>query len=162
MALRGRPPATRARVLGYIQAHGPCNIAEIVRGTGASRRHIHRLLRAQEKAAPPIFVTYEKSFRKGNWNAGVREGHGMGLGLYTSERSGRRRQGDIIATGANISDKTILDQDHNYITECAIASDRLLHRMIETGQHWLTPDQANAICIAKGWDHLIGPMRVAA
>lgn len=43
---RGRPPLTRARVLTYWRKHGPCSITQIERGTGASRRHVIRLLRA--------------------------------------------------------------------------------------------------------------------
>lgn len=43
---RGRPPATRARVLGYIEKHKPETIMQIVRATGADRRHIYRILAA--------------------------------------------------------------------------------------------------------------------
>jgi len=47
---KGRPPLTRARVLNYWDKHGPCSITQIERGTGASRRHIIRLLVAAKKA----------------------------------------------------------------------------------------------------------------
>lgn len=46
----GRPPLTRARVLAYWGKHGPCPIMQIVRGTGADRRHVQRIVRAAEKA----------------------------------------------------------------------------------------------------------------
>lgn len=38
----------------------------------------------------------------------------------------------------------------------------MLRRMIETGHHWLTPEQTNAICLDKGWGHLAGPVQAAA
>jgi hypothetical protein len=47
---KGRPPVTRARVLTYWRKHGPCSIAQVERGTGASRRHVIRLLVAASKA----------------------------------------------------------------------------------------------------------------
>jgi len=48
---RGRPALTRARVLHYIQAHQPGTIMQIVRATGADRRHVQRMVRALENAA---------------------------------------------------------------------------------------------------------------
>lgn len=45
---RGRPPVTRARVLNYIETHPGCSIMQIVRGTGADRRHVQRMMRALE------------------------------------------------------------------------------------------------------------------
>jgi len=48
--MRGRPPATRARVLNYWAKHGPCSVMQVVRGTGADRRHVQRIMRAVEKA----------------------------------------------------------------------------------------------------------------
>lgn len=86
----------------------------------------------------------------------------MSLGLYVSDHTGRRRQGNITATGANIGDGTITSQDQRYRAECEIASDTMLRRMIETGHHWLTPEQTNAICLDKGWGHLAGPVQAAA
>ena len=50
MSARGRPAVTRARVLNYWRDHGPCSIMQIVRVTGADRRHVQRLMRAAEKA----------------------------------------------------------------------------------------------------------------
>lgn len=47
---RGRPALTRARVLNYWRTHGPCPIMQIVRATGADRRHVQRLMRAAEKS----------------------------------------------------------------------------------------------------------------
>lgn len=46
--MRGRPALTRARVMGYIAAHPGCSIMQIVRGTGADRRHVQRMIRAIE------------------------------------------------------------------------------------------------------------------
>lgn len=43
---RGRPPVTRQRVLNYIEKHRPETIMQIVRATGADRRHIYRILMA--------------------------------------------------------------------------------------------------------------------
>lgn len=50
MGKAGRPPLTRARVLTYWRKHGPCSITQIERGTGASRRHIIRLLVSAQRA----------------------------------------------------------------------------------------------------------------
>lgn len=47
--MRGRPPATRARVMLYVERHGPCSIMQIVRATGADRRHVQRMMRAIER-----------------------------------------------------------------------------------------------------------------
>lgn len=47
--MRGRPPVTRARVLNYIESHHPISIMQIVRATGADRRHVQRMVRALEK-----------------------------------------------------------------------------------------------------------------
>lgn len=44
--MRGRPPVTRARVMGYIEANRPATIMQVVRATGADRTHIYRILRA--------------------------------------------------------------------------------------------------------------------
>lgn len=44
--MRGRPPITRARVLNYIDTHQPKTIMQIVRATGADRRHVYRILHA--------------------------------------------------------------------------------------------------------------------
>lgn len=41
---RGRPPVTRARVLGYIAEHPGCSIMQIVRCTGADRSYLKRIL----------------------------------------------------------------------------------------------------------------------
>ena len=56
MAERGRPPVTRARVLHYIEAHNPATIMQIVRATGADRRHVQRMVRALEKSTGLIFA----------------------------------------------------------------------------------------------------------
>lgn len=48
--MRGRPPVTRARVLNYWNAHGPCPIMQVCRATGADRRHVQRMMRALEKS----------------------------------------------------------------------------------------------------------------
>lgn len=56
MAERGRPPLTRARVLSYWRKHGPCTIMQIVRATGADRRHVQRIIRAAEKAGQLNFA----------------------------------------------------------------------------------------------------------
>lgn len=47
---RGRPPATRTRVMNYWREHGPCSIMQVCRATGADRRHVQRMFRAAEKA----------------------------------------------------------------------------------------------------------------
>lgn len=44
MNARGRPPVTRARVLTYWRKHGPCSIMQVVRGTGAERSHVKRII----------------------------------------------------------------------------------------------------------------------
>ncbi len=44
--MRGRPPVTRARVLSYIEKHQPKTIMQVVRATGADRRHVYRILMA--------------------------------------------------------------------------------------------------------------------
>lgn len=44
--MRGRPPATRQRVLNYIETHHPATVMQIVRATGADRMHIYRILHA--------------------------------------------------------------------------------------------------------------------
>lgn len=46
--MRGRPPITRERVLNYIASHPGCSIMQIVRCTGADRRHVQRMMRAIE------------------------------------------------------------------------------------------------------------------
>lgn len=43
--MRGRPPLTRNRVLSYWRVHGPCPVMQVVRDTGADRRHIRRILK---------------------------------------------------------------------------------------------------------------------
>lgn len=43
---RGRPPVTRKRVLTYIERARPKTVMQIVRATGADRRHVRRILRA--------------------------------------------------------------------------------------------------------------------
>jgi hypothetical protein len=53
---RGRPPLTRARVLTYWRKHGPCPIMQIVRATGAERRHVQRIVRAAENAGHMNFA----------------------------------------------------------------------------------------------------------
>lgn len=53
---KGRPPVTRARVLNYIEAHHPETIMQIVRATGADRRHVQRMVRSLEKIRGPIFA----------------------------------------------------------------------------------------------------------
>lgn len=58
---RGRPAVTRARVLNYWREHGPCSIMQIVRVTGADRRHVQRLMRAHEKM---IAVNFAASLHK--------------------------------------------------------------------------------------------------
>ncbi len=42
---RGRPPATRQRVLTYWAKHGPCNIMQVSRVTGAERAHVYKILK---------------------------------------------------------------------------------------------------------------------
>jgi DNA-binding IclR family transcriptional regulator len=54
--MRGRPPVTRQRVLTYLEKHPGCSIMQIVRGTGADRRHVQRMMRALEKMDAPIFA----------------------------------------------------------------------------------------------------------
>lgn len=54
MAERGRPPLTRARVLTYWRKHGPCSITQVARGTGASRRHVIRLLTSASRCGEII------------------------------------------------------------------------------------------------------------
>lgn len=44
--MRGRPPVTRNRVLTYWRKHGPCPLMQVVRATGADRRHVQRIMRA--------------------------------------------------------------------------------------------------------------------
>lgn len=56
MSMRGRPAVTRARVLGYIADYGPCSIRYLCRMTGADRRHVQRIIRAEEKMHGPIFA----------------------------------------------------------------------------------------------------------
>lgn len=56
MAIKGRPPITRARVINYLSDHPGCSIMQIVRATGAHRRHVQRLIRAQEKCCGAIFA----------------------------------------------------------------------------------------------------------
>ena len=53
--MRGRPAITRARVLNYIEAHRPTSIMQIVRATGADRRHVQRMVRSLEKMHGPDF-----------------------------------------------------------------------------------------------------------
>lgn len=53
---RGRPPATRNRVLNYWAKHGPCPIMQIVRATGSDRRHVQRIMRAAEKCGALNFT----------------------------------------------------------------------------------------------------------
>lgn len=53
---RGRPALTRARVLNYINTHKPGTIMQIVRATGADRRHVQRMVRALEKSQGLIFA----------------------------------------------------------------------------------------------------------
>jgi hypothetical protein len=38
-------------VLNYLAEHPGCSIMQIVRGTGADRRHVQRMMRAIEKNA---------------------------------------------------------------------------------------------------------------
>lgn len=49
--MRGRPPSTRIKVMTYWRKHGPCSIMQIVRDTGADRRHVQRIMRAIGKPA---------------------------------------------------------------------------------------------------------------
>lgn len=56
MAKRGRPPLTRARVMTYCRKHWPCKIMQIVRATGAERRHVQRIIRAAEKSGDLNFA----------------------------------------------------------------------------------------------------------
>lgn len=51
---RGRPPVTRARVLGYTAKHWPCSVMQIVRATGAARSHVQRILRQSQGLKFPI------------------------------------------------------------------------------------------------------------
>ena len=44
---RGRPPVTRARVLGYIEKQRPATVMQIVRATGADRARVYRILWAE-------------------------------------------------------------------------------------------------------------------
>ena len=48
--MRGRPPVTRARVLNYWEAHGPCSIRQMCRAMQVDRSDIKRIMRAAEKA----------------------------------------------------------------------------------------------------------------
>ena len=57
--MRGRPPVTRERVLAYIEANDPDTLMQVVRETGADRRHVQRIVRAAEKMlGEPIFAAY--------------------------------------------------------------------------------------------------------
>ena len=40
----------------YIDAHQPATIMQVVRATGADRRHVQRMVRALEKIRGPIFA----------------------------------------------------------------------------------------------------------
>ena len=66
MAGRGRPPLTRARVLTYVRKHAPCSIMQIVRATGADRRHVQRIVRAGEKLSQPIFTAVPNASKSHN------------------------------------------------------------------------------------------------
>lgn len=44
--MRGRPAVTRARVLGYIEAHNPETVAQIARALSVDRSQVYRVLRA--------------------------------------------------------------------------------------------------------------------
>lgn len=54
--MRGRPALTRARVLHYCETHKPSTMMQIVRATGAERRHVQRIIRAAEKSGITIFA----------------------------------------------------------------------------------------------------------
>lgn len=56
--MRGRPPITRARVLNYIETHPGCSIMQIVRGTGADRRHVQRMMRSLEAAEKNVVAEF--------------------------------------------------------------------------------------------------------
>lgn len=57
--LRGRPPVTRRRVLTYIRRHQPNTIMQIVRATGADRRHVQRIIRAIEaQTGEPLLAVH--------------------------------------------------------------------------------------------------------
>jgi DNA-binding IclR family transcriptional regulator len=43
-------------VLNYLAEHPGCSIMQIVRGTGADRRHVQRMMRAAEKSHGMIFA----------------------------------------------------------------------------------------------------------
>ena len=46
---RGRPPATRARVMNYWREHGMCSNRQTANAMGTSIRHVVRIRRAVEK-----------------------------------------------------------------------------------------------------------------
>lgn len=52
--MRGRPPATRARVLNYWAKHAPCTVMQVCRATGAERSHVKRILKkfSQDEFCP--------------------------------------------------------------------------------------------------------------
>ena len=47
--MRGRPPVTRARVLGYWAKHGMCSNRRTAEGCGTSIRHVVRIRKVVEK-----------------------------------------------------------------------------------------------------------------
>ncbi|CDO34318.1 hypothetical protein SPHV1_1450010 [Novosphingobium sp. KN65.2] len=61
MSKRGRPPVTRKRVLTYIERARPKTVMQIVRATGADRRHVYRILAA----------AYGPNFRS-EWGCGAK------------------------------------------------------------------------------------------
>lgn len=44
--MRGRPPVTRARVLGYIARHNPATVMQVCRALQVDRSSVYRILRA--------------------------------------------------------------------------------------------------------------------
>lgn len=52
--VRGRPPVTRARVLRYWEAHGPCSVRQICRELSMDRSDVKRILRRFADLAPQL------------------------------------------------------------------------------------------------------------
>ena len=55
---RGRPPATRARVMNYWREHGMCSNRQTANAMGTSIRHVVRIRRTVEKFGLMNFVNY--------------------------------------------------------------------------------------------------------
>lgn len=66
-------------------------------------------------------------------------------------QNGRPRQFNIIATGANVSDLSIMNNDRTRLREAEDGSERLLRAQILTGNHSLTRDEALSMARERGW-----------